>query len=668
MMEPGRVVEFIDSRYFLTGMVTRVKGNKLLLLGENDREMSISANRVLPVFETVLDVSHPRHELVRELKEISATRQRLSGEVDVRELWELLEGEGEEFPYDFLADLAWADHVSGDRLAAMYRAIFADGLYFKMRPTSAVRHDTEKVEQISLNRQREAEREKELEEGGAWLARVWKDEPVDERAGEPECRDRLLGLLRDMVLMGPEAPEYKWGQKLMERAGLGADRWKTFSLLVRLGEMHFHENLDLERLGIPVEFSDEVRQEAAALVRDERWRDEPRRDLTDLDVITADSSGARDFDDAVNLEAKDGYFTLGVHIADVSALVTPDSILDREAFSRATSIYMPDQRIPMLPEILSEERLSLVQGEERPAFSLTVDITETGDVLGYEFTPSVVRVKRQLSYQEVDAAVETDLTLGRMFKLSRALRDKRIARGALLLSMPKLNVYLTPEGEIGVNLTLWENPGRSMIGEFMILANHLAARWLNENGAPCVYRSQAEPSERLVPAQAGCDDLFQCLRQRRLLSKTLWGLEPAPHSGMGIDIYTNLTSPLRRYIDLMMQRQVRQLAGGKPPLYSTEDLDERLMNVEAVLKRSARLQNRRRRYWLMRYFEGVGRHDYEALVLEKLPHRWRIFLTDLMFDADLPAKNARTLQPGETVTVRVKKVDPREEILRFELV
>ncbi|MFH1134826.1 MAG: RNB domain-containing ribonuclease [Pseudomonadota bacterium] len=663
-MEPGKVVEFIEGQGFLTALVTRLKGAKILVLSETDREMNISQNRVLTIFSSGLNPSAPRNELIRNLKDISSRREALARKVDLREIWDLLEGEGEEFKYPFLAELAFPAPVVADHVAALQRAVFNDGVLFKMRPEAAIRNDAEKVEQITLTRAREDQRERELSEGGGWLSRVWAGDYSD----EPDCGDRVIKVLRDMTINGSEAPEYKWGQRLLERAGLGADGLKPFYLLVKMGEMGLHENLDLARAQVPTSFSREVMAEAEGVARAAVWKSQERRDLTGLDVITADSGGARDFDDAVSLEYRDDRLVLGVHIADVSAVIHPGDLLDREALERTTSIYLPDRRIPMLPEILSEECLSLKVGEIRPAFSMLAELNAEGEALNFEFFPSLVRIKRQLSYQEVDSLVEHDPTLSRMFKLSNALKAQRTARGAMIIPLPKLNVFLTPEGEIGVNLTMWENPGRSMISEFMILANHLAARALRDKDAACLFRAQAGPSERLVNTEDDYQNLFLCLQQRRYLSRVAWGLEPAPHSGMGLDLYTNLTSPLRRYIDLIIQRQVRSVVNGGPAMYSVEQMSSTLTLVDATQKRANRLQLKRRRYWLLRYLEVQGRKEYEALVLEKLPHRWRIYLTELMMDADLPQRSGLNLKPGETVLVRIKKIDAREDILRLDMV
>jgi exoribonuclease-2 len=663
VIEPGRVVEFIEENRFLTALVTRVKGNKLLVLSENDREMNISLSRVLVTDHKGLGTGQARNDLIRGLKEIGRRRADLCQRLDLVELWQLLEGEGEEFAYPYLAELAFSAPITGDQVAAVIRAVFADGVYFKLRPEKALRHEAAKVQEIVEARARDEERENRMADAAAWLARVWRHD----LAGEPDDRGHVVQVLRDMVYWGSEAPEYKWGQKLVERAGLGADPNRPFQLLVRMGEMTRHENLDLVRFDVPMAFPGDVVKEAEALIRRRAWEDSSRRDLTQLEVITADSSGARDFDDAVSLEPRDDGWVLGVHIADVSSVIQPGTLLDQEALLRATSVYMPDSRIPMLPEILSEEGLSLRQDEIRPAFSLLVHLTPDAQVLDFEFLPSLVRVRRQMSYQEVDAGVATDRLLSPMYSLSQTLQARRVAAGAMILPLPKLNVYLTPEGEIGLGQTHWENPGRSMIGEFMILANHLAARFLVERNAACLYRRQDEPSQRIVPGDSDCQNLFLCLQQRKFLGRVAWGLEALPHHGMGLSFYTNLTSPLRRYIDLMIQRQVRALLNGGPPLYSPEKIGEHLILLETALRRANRIQNNRRRYWLYQYLENTGQREFEAMVLEKLPHRWRVFILDLMMDADLAVRSGQDLSPGQTITLRLKKVDAREDILKFEL-
>jgi exoribonuclease-2 len=664
-MEPGRVVELIESKRFLTGLITKVRGTKLVVLTESDREMGMSSGRLINAAGPLADVSRPRIELVRFLRNISLKRTALAEKVDLIELWDLLEGEGETFSYEYLAELALPIPTGSDEIVALIRAVYSNGLHFKMRPQEAVRHSAELVEQIAQDRIRRTELECEMDEAGKWLASVWADETPD----DPDCREHVVSVLQDMALFGQEANEYKWGQRLLDRARVGQAPGAPFRLLVKIGEMNKHENLELLRHGVETAFPEHLQDQARIHIRNADWIGERRQDLTDMEAITIDNSHAGDFDDAISLEETDNGFVLGVHIADVSGLITAGSPLDVWAGNQGTSIYMPDQRIPMLPEVLSEEGLSLRKNEVRPAFSLRVQIKEDGEIGKFEFFPSMIKVKRQLSYQEADGLIDSDPLLKKLFFLSRTLQNRRQANGALIMPLPSLNVYITAEGMVEVGLISWDQPARSTITELMVLANHLAARFLKESGAPGIYRFQEEPSKRLIESDAKTIDLYKALKQRRYLNRVGWSLEPKPHNGMGLEVYTNLTSPLRRYIDLMMQRQIRCVSLGQPPCYSNEEMSDQLTAVEIALRKAYRIQTRRKRYWLLTYLEvQAPRRQYEAIVLDRLPGRWRLFVKEFMLDTDLVRSYHKELEPGQEVLVRIKKVNALEDTLRFELV
>ncbi|MBW2623903.1 MAG: RNB domain-containing ribonuclease, partial [Deltaproteobacteria bacterium] len=429
-----------------------------------------------------------------------------------------------------------------------------------------------------------------------------------------------------------------------------------------------HENLELLRHGVETAFPEYLQDQARIHIGNADWIGERRQDLTDIEAITIDNSHAGDFDDAISLEETDNGFVLGVHIADVSGLISAGSPLDVWAGNQGTSIYMPDQRIPMLPEVLSEEGLSLRKNEVRPAFSLRVQIKEDGEIGEFEFYPSMIKVKRQLSYQEADGLIDSDPLLKKLFFLSRTLQNRRQANGALIMPLPGLNVYITAEGMVEVGLINWDQPARSTITELMVLANHLAARFLKDSGAPGIYRFQEEPSKRLIESHAKKIDLYKALKQRRYLNRVGWSLEPKPHYGMGLEVYTNLTSPLRRYIDLMIQRQIRCVSLGQPPCYSHEEMSDQLTAVGIALRKAHQVQTRRKRYWLLTYLEAQASRHYEAIVLDRLTSRWRLFIKEFMLDTDLDRSYHKELDPGQEVLVRIKKVNAREDTLRFEFV
>jgi exoribonuclease-2 len=288
--------------------------------------------------------------------------------------------------------------------------------------------------------------------------------------------------------------------------------------------------------------------------------DDKRKDLTDLPLITIDGQATLDFDDALSIEDQGDHYLLGVHIADVGHFLQKDSIIDQNALSRGSSIYLPDQKIPMLPPCLAEDLCSLKSGEVRPVISIMAKLRPSAEVVDYEIFPSLIRVKSQLTYYDVNLMAEDKKEFTILFDIAKKFRQRRLAEGAIQITLPDINVWIDNTGEITVNHINRESPGRMLVAEIMILANWLMARFLTKHDVAAVYRSQAGPRERLYKKEEQ-GTLFQNYMQRKLLSRFVLGPKPEYHMGLGLNVYTTATSPIRKYFDLVTQRQIRAILG-----------------------------------------------------------------------------------------------------------
>ena len=342
-----------------------------------------------------------------------------------------------------------------------------------------------------------------------------------------------------------------------------------------------------------------------------------RRDLRDRFVFTIDPADARDFDDALSIDFIDGQMRLGVHIADVSAYVPWDSAIDLDARRRATSVYLPDRVIPMLPLRLSEQLCSLRPGEDKATFSVDMLIDPNGSVISSEFYPSIIRSSRRLSYDEalemLEAAPGTDdieepdlLVRDKLLalrKLSRKLTRRRLQRGAIEFDGVEAKVALDGEAvPICVDLRT-KNDATTIVEEAMILANEQVAFFMLTLSFPMVYRIHDEPYpaalEELLPVlqefgyatsgapqtsreiQAILDAAFgrpEHYLISTLLLRAMKRARYAPffstHFGLASLSYTHFTAPIRRYPDLMAHRLLRyQLSGETPPASLLGQLD-----------------------------------------------------------------------------------------------
>jgi len=392
--------------------------------------------------------------------------------------------------------------------------------------------------------------------------------------------------------------------------------------------------------------------------------DGERRDLTGLSTMTIDGQGTLDYDDAISIEPSGDGIRIWIHITDVAHFLERGSPEDEEALARGSSIYMPDKRIPMLPQPLAEGLCSLKAGEENVALTIEAHLDNRGDVVEFDIFPSRIRVDRQLTYYEANLIVDQDPELAAAYEIAQKLRQSRLNGGALQLTLPEMNVWINGKGNVSVAQVNRESPSRLMVSECMIMANWLTARFFRDHGQPTIYRVQMEPRGRLIDESGGT--LYQNWMQRRLLSRVILGLEPEPHAGLGLDVYLTVTSPLRKYLDLVTQRQLKGLLG-LDALYADEELSFIIQAVGQPMSYITVLQQERLRYWILKYLEPFVGQEEEALVLEKRRHRYVVLLTKYMIECSFPLDCGLELKPEDTILVRFERVKARTDTLVLSL-
>jgi exoribonuclease-2 len=318
---------------------------------------------------------------------------------------------------------------------------------------------------------------------------------------------------------------------------------------------------------------------------------------------------------------------------------------------------MPDQKISMLPTELSEGLCSLKAGELRPAISTLVNLSHSLEIIDYEILPSLINIKHQLTYYDVNMAADQDQDVMILREIAQKFRQRRLDAGAVQISLPEINVWLADDHTITVNRINRESPGRMLVAELMILANWLMAKYLAENGMPAIFRSQPAPRERLFKGDEGT--LYQNWMQRRFLSRFVLSHRADKHSGLGLDAYVTATSPIRKYFDLVTQRQIRAALGLEQP-YTSEEI-ERLIQLLAVpMSNVPRIQHGRHRYWLLKYLEQRIGEKEEAIVLKKQRNYYQILLPNYMIECDLPISGGFVLKPEDLIQVTIQNVRARE--------
>jgi exoribonuclease-2 len=454
-------------------------------------------------------------------------------------------------------------------------------------------------------------------------------------------------------------------RELLKMAGL-SDPQAPFHLLVKAGIWDPNENIPLLRQEIPTTFSVAARQQAEMLLQRgtaELFSDPGRTDLTELKPMTIDGATTLDYDDALTIEQEDGNFLVGVHISDVAHYVQPEDPLFQEAMHRGTSLYFPEGQIPMLPRHLSQGICSLIQGEVRATISMMILLSPEAEVLRVRIKPSIIKVARRLTYDEADRLIAgDDWELQTLDMLRKKLRDKRVAAGALLLPFPDVNISVN--GSVQITLSDTDTPARTLVSELMILANTEAAKFVADRMVPGLFRAQGPPRKRLVH---GLDnDLFLNSLQRKQLSRGELLTSAKAHSGLGVEQYTTITSPIRRLLDLLMQHQLHSLVRREDLRFNEKMCKDFTAVITRTLASANAVKQQRHRYWLLKYLEARKGTSMNGLVLDSNPKRVFLLLTDILLDIDVPAPAGQVPEPGVMVQVKIAKVDALDNSVRFE--
>jgi len=388
----------------------------------------------------------------------------------------------------------------------------------------------------------------------------------------------------------------------------------------------------IARFNIPTVFSEESLGEASKVPRAITESDlRGRADLRSLVTFTIDGEQAKDFDDAVSIERRDGGFRLWIHIADVSHYVVEDSALDKDAYERGNSVYFPGSVIPMLPFELSNEICSLKPNEDRLAMSVEMNLDKQGKVRASRAFESVIRSNARLTYTEVGSLLEQHRKgsddaqntpgfaqyLYEMDDVAQLLTKARRSRGSLDFDLPDPVIILDLQGKPEDIVREVRNPAHRLIEEFMIAANEAIASYLTVSGSRCAYRVHEPPDDESLiglaqtlksvgtkVSFAGGDvsDKFQQLiekvrgkRIERLVSYLIlralkiakYSPENIGHFGLASDCYAHFTSPIRRYPDLMIHRFLKQQLKGKSKVKMTSETLKEASHHCSVRERAA---------------------------------------------------------------------------------
>lgn len=614
--------------------------------------------------------------------EIAAFRQAVDAFLDPEALevaWELLSADNETTTPAHLAGLLFSEDTAIATYAA-YLLLSEDKLYFKQKgdvyePRSASQvADLKHQQQMGVQRQQEWQTLLSLLQERLALA---PEDRLIQADSTPAFRQSLapyhqrLDALERFATLGEEALHVAPALEMLAAVQYPQTASGAFQLLVDLGLWSAHENIFLRRASIPTQFTTKVLDVAQQCVQESLPDPDQRVDLTHLKVYTIDDESTTEIDDGLSVETlADGRQRLWIHIADPTRWLEPGDTLELEARRRSTTIYLPTGMIPMFPAELATGPMSLVQGQQCCALSFGVILDEAGAITDYEIHPTLIKPTYRLTYEDVDEMLELGIeaeaelmTLAHAAKLRHAWRH---TQGAISIQMPESSIKVRND-EIIIEI-LDTTLSRKLVAEMMILAGEVAGQYGQAHQIPLPFRSQPQPE---LPSQ---DELLQLpaglVRQcaiRRCMPRSEISVQPGRHTSLGLEGYVQVTSPIRRYSDLLSHFQIKAHRRGETPPFSLNQMQELIQGLSVSVQEAVLVERQTNRYWTLEYLRRQSQQVWWVMLLRWLREHeglGLVLIEDL--GLELPMRFNAPIALGDRFEMKVTYADPRQDVIQLE--
>lgn len=678
---PGCVVEFMQGNRAQQAVVLEEQSGSLRLYTLARRETKMPVSRLLPWYGPILPMPSSRQDMHNSLEQISVRREELCSGLDAFSLWDMAKDEISHASARWFAELVWQD-PDFDQVAAVGHALLECKTHLKFTPPDFELYSQEKAESRVHEAQAAQERASFLSAGRGFALSLWESHLKQNRniASLPDLPPELEQRLEEFLRCRMADPEDHETASLWREfsKSFPDDPFLPFFLLRAWGKVPAHYNFYLDRIGYQTEedWYAPYQKEIESIIAQNSALE---LEFLDLPFVSVDTCDTEDLDDAFYLKKDEsGNFILYLAIACPSYAWNFGGELDRAVLRRASSIYLPEGSLHMMPEQLGINGYSLRTGVMRPALLAAFKLSPGGEVLNFDLSLKRVNVAANLSYEECEAILDANFAedydlsksvnpaapykevLDITYELGLSLQQKRIAQGAVIIKRPDPKIVLSEvDGEVRVDLLTHRAPDLApmMVGELMVLLNSQLAIKAVECSLPLIYRTQ---HVTLPKDYAGIWDAPEDIARivKALPPASIEGTNK-PHAGLGLDAYATISSPLRRYTDLFNQGQVVSYLRSAKPLFTQEQLLSMLPLITARSESATLVQKQRPRYWKLLYFKQQGdKKWYEAVISDEND----AFVTVCLQVEQLQLRCKRSLFgdkaiPGQSCRVRIGKVN-----------
>lgn len=566
--------------------------------------------------ELLFETTSGEKTLLVQLLQVSEDAKAMQERIEP--IYELLSEEEDSFttPVSFVDLQDYADVKTAQDSWLLYKAL-KNTLFFTEQDSLSFMLQTKEV--IARQEEKNRAKEAELENRSAFIQRL---------------KAKKLDLPADAQLM-QDVEALALGQsdksKTMKEAGFTETPEKAHKLLLDTGVWTVTKNPYPTRWGLSTQ---SATQRLAPPPEEERI-------TLEQEAYAIDNQWSTDPDDAIAFDGQHVW----VHIADPASSVYPDSPIDIAARHRGATLYIPEGAVRMLAEDSLEDYALGLTPLSR-ALSFCIELDENGAVLSCKVLKTLVKVKRY-TYEEADIQKDSP-QLAPLYAIARRNEQRRLKAGAVSITLPEVHISVT-DGIVNISPALsWES--NNVVREFMLLAGEAVAKFAFKNGIPFPFVSQEKPDlpTNILDGYAGQYQLRRCMRSRSL------GVTPMQHAGLGLGMYTQVTSPLRRYSDLVAHQQLRAFIDGRP-LLNKDTMLERIATGDAAAGASVKAERKSNLHWTLVYLTQNPQWEGDAVVVELKGKQALCLIPSLAQETLLTP--SRTVALNDTIKVRAGNID-----------
>lgn len=635
------------------GWIQKVQKNRLLVTPIRGKELLLPANRVI-FFWNPGKHSQNQKLIIEELAQQFAQAEQFAEDLDLELIHELTDEEQTYSLKELIEDFA-DDPENALQALAFLLSLSKDEFWFKSKRLSYTPRSSKELKIIRTKQVREEKRQRTLKQIQDWVHKLDSEVFLDPQ--ENKGLGNLVKQLESLLIQGLDSPYWKELSPVLNLKNMElSTELRVLRWLKNAGHSISSSRLTLMRAGARAEFSESLHVAAQEISANNSLRNASNSSSCSSSTFSIDSESTRDYDDAFSiLEWNAQSLRIALHIADVADVIHKDHPLFKEAENRISSVYALEETLNMFPKELSEDYCSLKAGSPKKVISFIFRIFEQGNWHLEKIESQTVTVKENLSYQEADRRItEGESFWSLLNQCCQNIREKREKEGALILEQKDFDIDISDPEKIIIVARNSKSPANKIVEEMAILANRETGMLFDKHHTPGIYRVQSPYEVVREPAPE------ETLSMEHIkIEAARFSTEASPHAGLACPYYIQITSPIRRFVDLLCQHQLHTILQKQAPVFDQESM-MRWAEQSGMRQRQYNKATRAIvQYWKLTYLSQHLKEVFSA----KIRKQWRENKTEvelLEVGCRFYASGFSQYEEGKQLEVCIHDVDARQ--------